>query len=85
MRIKHAKPNVGDTRTVTKFLWFPMTIGGDETRWFETTTWTERYTEVAVVRDIVPEPESMWVPIYWGSSKCPHGYEDWDNCPDCCH
>lgn len=17
--------------------------------------------------------------------KCPHGYEDWDACPDCCH
>lgn len=17
--------------------------------------------------------------------KCPHGYEDWDECPDCCH
>lgn len=18
-------------------------------------------------------------------SKCPHGYENWDDCPDCCH
>lgn len=17
--------------------------------------------------------------------QCPHGYEDWDKCPDCCH
>jgi len=17
--------------------------------------------------------------------KCPHGHEDWDDCPDCCH
>jgi len=19
------------------------------------------------------------------SSECPHGYRDWDLCPDCCH
>lgn len=20
-----------------------------------------------------------------GPRPCPHGYEDWDRCPDCCH
>lgn len=84
MRIKHTKPTVGDTRTISKFLWFPLTIG-NETRWFETTTWTERYTNVAVFRDIVPESDHIWIPIYWGSSKCSHGHEDWNDCPDCRH
>lgn len=32
---------LGDIRTITWFLWLPMTIG-NETRWLETTTWEER-------------------------------------------
>jgi hypothetical protein len=25
-----------------------------------------------------PVPRSL-------KKQCPHGYEDWDECPDCCH
>ena len=45
MRFKR-KYNDNDTRTVTKFLWFPKIIHG-ETRWLEKVTYVERYTLTA--------------------------------------
>lgn len=36
------KPSHKESRTITKFLFFPMTIGS-ETRWLETATWFEVY------------------------------------------
>ena len=42
MRWKHdPPPKKGETRTVTRFLWFPKRIGR-ETRWLEVASWTER-------------------------------------------
>jgi len=35
-------PLIGQTRVVTKFLWFPKTIN-KETRWLEKASWTEHY------------------------------------------
>lgn len=32
---------IGTVRTVTKFLWFPKTLGYT-TKWLETATWKER-------------------------------------------
>ena len=29
-----------------------------------------------VIADTVPKS---------GHEKCPHGFDDWDMCPDCCH
>jgi hypothetical protein len=41
MRWTHpTPPKKGDTRTVTRFLWSPFTVGY-ETRWLERATWTE--------------------------------------------
>jgi hypothetical protein len=28
---------------------------------------------------------SLWPRKPMGSHPCIHGYEDWDDCPDCCH
>ena len=37
MRIENRRPEEGDVRLVTKFLWFPLCIDG-QLRWFETAT-----------------------------------------------
>ena len=37
------KPTEGDIKTVTKFLWLPITLG-NETRWLERATMQMQYT-----------------------------------------
>ncbi len=44
IKFKQSKANVGDIRTVTKFLWFPKVINR-ELRWLEIGEWTQRYRE----------------------------------------
>lgn len=80
MKWKHTMPKVGDTRRNSGFLLLPMTIDG-ETRWLEFATWTEEYIQI----EMDGECDYFWNPIHWGTPKCTHGYEDWDDCPDCCH
>lgn len=82
MKIKHSisQPKAGATRQVTKFLWLPLTLES-ETRWLEVATYTEEW-----VRNITPMDYDMfWQPLYWGTPKCSHGYDDWDDCSDCGH
>jgi hypothetical protein len=43
MRWKNKKHNIGDVKTVRKFLWLPLTIK-NETRWFEFAYVTYVYT-----------------------------------------
>ena len=38
----------GATRTVTRFLWFPVEID-NETRWLERATWEERIVDLVSV------------------------------------
>lgn len=46
MRFSNKIPELGDTRVVTRFLWFLETIRSlthKETRWLETASWIETY------------------------------------------
>jgi hypothetical protein len=82
MRIKrNNSPKVGETRQITKFLWFPLAIDG-ETRWLETATYTEEYIKIYDSNE--GYTDTFWRPSYWGA-KCPHGHEDWNDCPVCGH
>lgn len=56
-------PKNGDTREVTKFLWFPKTID-NETRWLERTTWIQEYV-VTTGWDI----PNFWMDRTWGLLK----------------
>ena len=61
MKITKHIPYDGETRTVTRFLWFPKTIiyAHDhkvETRWLEFASWTEVYCELEHER---------WIPVCW--------------------
>lgn len=82
MRWYNTKPPVaGDTKSNSGFLLFPMTLEG-ETRWLEFATWTEEYVQVSTGDG---DWDYFWNRVYWGTPKCPHGYQDWDDCPDCSH
>lgn len=80
MRWNNKTTDVGGLKVNSGFLLFPMTLEG-ETRWLEFATWTEEYIQVAMDG----ECDYFWSPVYWGAPRCSHGYEDWDDCPDCCH
>jgi hypothetical protein len=53
----HAKhtPQPGEIRTITRFLWWPMSIG-NILRWMETATYTACYHD------------GKWLPLAWGES-----------------
>lgn len=53
-------PEMFDTRTITKFLFFPKTIN-NELRWLETATWVEAYIEKYTTRGWL----RWWKPQYW--------------------
>lgn len=38
---QYKRPNIGDERIITKFLWFPRTIM-EETRWLEVASFRQR-------------------------------------------
>jgi len=42
MRTRIVQPKIGDAKTISKFLWFPLTIKG-ERRWLERVTYEIRY------------------------------------------
>ncbi len=52
---KSPEVNLGDTRQVTKFLWFPKEMGGTW-RWLKTATWEQVY---------VLKPMSDWLYLGW--------------------
>lgn len=62
--IKDNAPKIGDTRVVTRFLVFPMTIGND-TRWLELATWIEKYEEKSVDIDNSDLVVDTWIPESW--------------------
>lgn len=47
------------------------------------------YALVAVIAVLILLPPKWDPAIRWKERNqpkpCPHGYEDWDYCPDCCH
>jgi hypothetical protein len=49
------EPLLGETRQVTKFLWFPKEMAGTW-RWLETATWEQVY---------VLKPMSDWLYLGW--------------------
>lgn len=49
MRWQRERPQVGDTRVRTGFLWRPLEIAG-ESRWLETVSWREEYRRVLTHR-----------------------------------
>jgi len=70
---KKPTPADGETRYVTKFLFFPLTLNG-ETRWLEIASLCERfdygYARYPDVRGIEPNPVKYaaygkWVKISW--------------------
>jgi hypothetical protein len=75
---------LGDIRRVTRFLFLPLTLE-NETYWMETATYTEQFILDEVESTLMGEAIYKWSPIYWGTPRCTHGYDDWDDCPDCRH
>lgn len=67
-------PQEGDVRRRTAFLWLPLTIG-DEVRWLETATWTERLEVVVDEAFILESPweadrfVARWTPLKWNKEK----------------
>lgn len=62
VKMKKRFPRNMEERTVTKFLFFPMTlrVGNDgpyEKRWLETSSWTEVYIENPLIQG--------WRKIHW--------------------
>ena len=53
------QPELGKTRTITKFLIFPKTING-ETRWLEKVTYTQ-----VVVYNILHDTGIKWKDCKW--------------------
>lgn len=49
-------PRIGDQRVVTKFLWFPKNING-ENRWLERASWVESWVRMM--------DNSWWEPKRW--------------------
>ncbi len=59
------------------FAWLPVKIGGCYTvAWLE---YVERMKYMRYPGEVATQ--------YRFPSKvpCPHGFQDWDDCPDCCH
>lgn len=54
---------VGETRNVTKFLWWPMAIGA-ETRWLELATWVEKVVEYELFYGL-----RQWRKVEWWSGQ----------------
>lgn len=62
-------PNVGDTKTIRKFLWFPLTIHG-ETRWLEFASVAYTYTcERYLDSDFVWKYYWLWTPANFVDSE----------------
>lgn len=74
-----ATPKTGDLRAKTAFLWLPRHMDG-EWRWLEKASWQQ----LCMVSYDCHFYE--WLDHHWcDNNKCPHGYEDWDQCAVCCH
>lgn len=52
-----------ETRIITRFLWFPKTIGC-ETRWLETATWEEEWIQGPIIYGWDP---TRFVPLWTGT------------------
>jgi hypothetical protein len=63
MRKTILEPMDGDTRTIKRFLWLPLTIDG-ERRWLETAEWVEIYQHEDVL-DLFGHTPMIWRPYYW--------------------
>lgn len=67
-------PQEGDIRRRTAFLWLPLTIG-DEVRWLETATWTERlevFVDNTVILESPWEADTLvarWKPLRWAGGR----------------
>lgn len=65
MRIKYKPtPKVGDKRTVSRFLLFPLEIN-NEIRWLEHATWEEERITIVRFFEVVAYPEDIWSETRW--------------------
>lgn len=60
MRYKIKYPKDGETRVVTKFLWFPQTIGFEE-RWLERASWKEVFSKCPLGLTFL----DVWIKTEW--------------------
>lgn len=57
-------PKVGDTRVVTKFLWWPKTIDA-VTRWMETASYKQEYQSYSLPSEDYPVSRIGWIDMEW--------------------
>lgn len=61
--MRKTEPKDGDTRTINKFLWMPLTIDG-ETRWFERVVYVEHFRHENIF-DLFGHTPMGWFPWYF--------------------